>query len=453
MARSIFTLTFLFLVVGCTTTATSKTISSGKTSDEYLYGRLAIIQGPTSDKETLINVLAPRLRNYKYLVRDQEGKDIAVEHYETVTTPIVHYKIDKIHVKGLNPKSTYTLQVANEFRGRTSVTDQRTFKSLDISKNQVRFAALSCMADDWKFEKVIDPIWARLQKENPDMVILNGDVVYVDSFDFVERKKATETDLWLRYIEALTRIPYYHWLELKPTLATWDDHDFGTNDGDRDFKAKDGALKLFKGLFGGRAIPGVWEPGPTSVTSVYTGFGQRIYLMDNRTFRQPNKEQKKKEIYGHWGEKQHKWLIDSLKKSNVPTWIFNGNQVFNGKALDFKETFEGNHSEHFVKFISDLKTVTAPIVFSSGDIHFSEVMRIPADRIGYETYEITSSSMHSYRGDGWENPMRIPGASTTEYNFLMMDSRAASDKTLDIQVESFGLAEKSYFKIPLKVSR
>lgn len=452
MNKSISAFLFVIALVSCTSASKTTTAPNTKAGDEYLYGRLAIVQGPTSDKETLINVLSPRLRNYKYVVKDQDGKDVVVEHYETVTTPIVHYKIDKIHVKALNPQSTYTLQVLSEFRGRTSVADQRTFKALDISKSEVRFAALSCMADDWKFEKVIDPIWARLKKENPDMVILNGDVVYVDSFDFVERKKATETDLWLRYIEALTRLPYYHWLELKPTLATWDDHDFGTNDGDREFKAKEGALKLFRGIFGGRAIAGVWEPGPTTVTSVFTGFGQRVYLMDNRTFRQPNKEQKKKETYGHWGEKQHKWLIDSLKKSNTPAWIFNGNQVFNGKALDFKETFEGNHSDHFVKFINDLKTVPAPIVFSSGDIHFSEVMRIPADRIGYETYEITSSSMHSYRGDGWENPMRIPGAVTTEYNFLVMDSKASSN-ALDIKVESFGLADKSYFQLPLTVKK
>lgn len=442
----------LFLFLGCASGTKVPHAPVENLNEVYLYGRLAIIQGPTSDKETLINVLAPRLKDYKYEVVDEKGTASVVEKYETVTAPIVHYKIDKIHVKGLNPQSTYTLKVQSEFRGRTSTTDQRTFKTLDISKPHVKLAALSCMADDWKFESVIDPMWARLKKENPDVVILNGDVVYVDSFDFVERKKATETDLWLRYIEALHRLPYYHWLELKPTIAAWDDHDFGTNDSDRDFGAKKGALKLFRGIFGGRPIPGVWEPVPDSVANVYTAFGQRFYLMDDRTFRQPNKDQKKRELYGHWGEKQHKWLMESLKKSNTPAWVFNGNQIFNGKELGFKETFEGNHSAHFVKFVNELKTVQAPIVFSSGDIHFSEVMKIPAERLGYETYEITSSSMHSYRGDGWENPMRIPGAMTREYNFLMMDVTAAPT-SLDIKVKSVGLAEKSYFEIPLTVKK
>lgn len=453
MRHALLFISLFIGVLGCSTT--QKPIETNKAQEDYeslAFGRLAIIQGPTSDKETLINIVSPRLKNYAYQVKDQNGTAVSVEKYETVTAPVVHYKIDKIHVTGLDPAKTYTLSVMSEFRGHTSPADQRQFHSLAIDRKDVHFAAISCMADDWKFEKVIDPMWARLKKENPDMVILNGDIVYVDSFDYVERKKATETDLWLRYLEAVHRIPYYHWLELKPTLATWDDHDFGTNDGDRNFKAKEAAKKLFIGLFGGKSIPGVWEPGPSGVTALYKGFGQRFYLMDDRTFRQPNKDQKKQESYGHWGEKQHKWLLQSLKQDSSPAWIFNGNQVFNGKALDFKEAFEANHNKHFIKFIEELKSIPSPIVFSSGDIHFSEVMRIPKERLGYETYEITSSSMHSYRGSGWENPMRIEGAFTREYNFLTIDSKVANHG-LDMKVESFGLAPNKYFSIDLKVTK
>lgn len=452
MLRWNWLVVFVFTVVSCTHSAPLSLPGTDKPEETYLMGRLAIIQGPTSDKETLINVLVPRLKDYKYEVQDQNGNAVSADKYETITAPIVHYKIDKIHVRGLTPQSTYTLAVKSEFRGKTSTIDQRTFRALDIRKSELRFAALSCMADDWKFETVIDPMWERLKKENPDLVILNGDIVYVDSFDYVERTNVLETDLWLRYIDTLKRLPYYHWLELKPTLATWDDHDFGTNDSDRTFKSKAAALKLFKGLFGGRPIKGVWEPGPSGVTSVFTGFGQRFFLMDDRTFRQPNKEQKQKEPYGHWGEQQHQWLISSLKASTTPAWIFNGNQLFNGKALNFKETFEGNHTGHFSKLMNDLKKVPTSVVFASGDIHFSEVMRIPKERLGYDTYEITSSSMHSYRGSGWENPMRVQGASTLEYNFLVMTASAKA-KGFDIHVKSVGLAPESYFEIPLKVEK
>ncbi|MCB9072796.1 MAG: hypothetical protein H6623_04175 [Bdellovibrionaceae bacterium] len=448
----IFLSFFLLAPLSCTSVKKQETTPVHESADGILFGRLAIVQGPTSDKETLINIVAPRLKNYNYEVQDQNGVAATVEKYDTVTAPVVLYKIDKIMVRGLNPKSTYTLKILSEFRGHTSLADQREFHTLDIQKKEVTFAAISCMADDWKFEQVIDPMWARLKKENPDLVILNGDIVYVDDFDFVERKKATETDLWLRYLQSLHRLPYYHWYNLKPTLATWDDHDFGTNDGDRTFKAKAAAKKLFIGLFGGKSLPGVWEPEPSGVTSMYKGFGQRFYLMDDRTFRQPNKGQKTHETYGHWGEKQHKWLLQSLKQENTPAWIFNGNQVFNGKSLDFKEAFEANHATHFVKFIEDIKNISAPIVFSSGDVHFSEVMRIPTARLGYETYEITSSSMHSYRGSGWDNPMRIEGAYTREYNFLTVDSRVI-DHGLELKVESYGLAPEKYFSTNLKVQK
>jgi len=428
-----------------------KSVESTKAAD---FGRLAIIQGPTSDTESLINILSPRLKNYTYEAKDAAGSSVVVEKYETVKGPASSfYKIDKIFVKGLKPNTQYTLNVVDEFRGKKSTVDTRSFQSLDIKTNSVNFATLSCMADEWRFQKVIDPMWESLRKANPDFVVLNGDIVYVDSFDFVERKKATESDIWQRYTDTLKRLPVYHWAELKPIFATWDDHDFGTNDGDRDFISKEPAKKLFRGLFLGKALSNnVWQAGPGCVTCELSGFGQRWYFMDDRTFRQPNKEQKKKEAYGHWGQAQHQWLVTSLQSQKTPAWIFNGNQVFNGKQLDFKEAFEVNHSDHFVKFINEVKKVQAPVVFSSGDIHFSEIMRIPKERLGYETYEITSSSMHSFTGDGWDNPMRVPGAFTKEYNFVIVKSQA-QPQGLDLNVRALGMAKQDYFNMDLAIKK
>src|SRR6185369_14543606 len=150
----------------------------------------------------------------------------------------------------------------------------------------------------------------------------------------------------------------------------------------------------------------------------------RFYLMDDRTFRQPNKNQTTAEPYGHWGQPQHEWLLNNLTQNETPTWIINGNQFFNGVALSYKEAFEQNHPAEFVTFIDNLKAVKAPVVFASGDVHLSEIMRIPKERIGYETFEVTSSSMHSFVGTGWQNPMRLQGAYTLEYNFLVVTSRA-----------------------------
>lgn len=422
-------------------------------SKRFAPGRLVILQGPTSESEALINVFAPRLKDYKYQIISPEGVSApTVTLYETLREPQAFYKIHKLRVSGLKPGVDYKLSVIDEFRKSQTVVDERGFSALNLSSSRVRFAALSCMADDYRFEEVIDPMWARLQRENPDFILLNGDIVYVDSFEFVERKKATGLDLWQRYIDSLRRLPLSRWERLTPVLATWDDHDYGTNDGDRDFISREEARRLFKGVFGGPDLPGVYENGPAGVSSSFTGFGQRFFLMDGRMYRQPNKDQKVAEKFGHWGEAQHKWLLQGLRRSEAPAWIVNGGQVFNGKQLDFKEAFEANHPAHFRELLEELKTVRAPVAFTSGDIHFSEIMRIPPERIGYETYEFTSSSMHSYTGEGWDNPARLPGAFTNEFNFMLLES-TAGDKNLLVRARAVGRAQAPYFSSDVKIER
>lgn len=421
-------------------------------SKQFTPGRLVIIQGPTSATETNINILSPVLKKYIYVVKDEEGKSYEVENYETVHTAPLHWKVDKIHIKGLAPNKQYSLEIMDEFRSSRTQVDQRFFSTLDTSKNIVRFAYASCMADDYRFNDIIDPMWARMEKLNPDLIILNGDVVYVDSFEFVERKKATELDIWFRFIDSFNRLPLYNWRILKPILTTWDDHDFGTNDGDRDFTSKVAARKIFLAFFGGKNLQDTYQLETDSVYFSFTGFKQKMLFIDDRYFRQPNKEQQVSEKYGHWGEKQHNWILANLNEANIPVWIFNGNQVFSGKDLTFKESMQTNHPEHFAVFLEDLKKAKSPVIFGSGDIHFSEIMQIPASRLGYETFEVTSSSMHSYTGEGWENSLRLPGAFTNEFNFMLISSKY-ENSVLTAEVEAWGLADTPYFKKKIELKR
>lgn len=411
------------------------------------YGYLSILQGPTSKNETLINVFAPRLKKYDYLVFDKNQVPQNVELYESLRGP-TFYKIDKLVIRNLNPKGSYTLKIMD---GKTCI-DERFFKTLDLDKWDPHFALISCMSDDHRFNSVIDPMWERLRDQEPDFLILSGDQVYVDSFEFVERQKANDYDLWQRYVDSLRRIPLYHWKQLVPVFALWDDHDYGTNDGDRNFISRDSAIKLFQGTYGGLELPGVWEKGPGGICSSLKAFGQVFYFMDDRSFRQPNKNQLFPEPYGHWGQMQHEWLIQKLSLDSSPSWIINGNQVFNGVTLSYKEAFELNHPKEFIKLIDSLQKLPQPVVFGSGDIHLSEIMRVPKERIGYETFEFTSSSMHSYKGDGWENPMRLQGAYCKEHNFMMIRS-VNKENTLQIDVTCLSLAENPEFEVTLTVGR
>ena len=276
-------LRILVLSVAVSLLATScahKSAPNFKTALEYTKstdfgsGRLVIVQGPTSDTETNINVLAPRLKSYKYVVTDASGAEYTVQKYETIQPDILLWKVDKIKVTGLKPHTDYTLKIVDEFRGSSTVVDTRIFNSLDIQQTDIKFSYASCMADDYRFNDIIDPMWKRMQDLNPDFVILNGDVVYVDSFEFVERTKATELDIWQRFIASFERLPLYHWKHLKPVFATWDDHDFGTNDSDRTFVSKKAARKVFLAFFGGQNIPGVYNLENESVYFSLQAFNQ-----------------------------------------------------------------------------------------------------------------------------------------------------------------------------------
>lgn len=416
-------------------------------------GKLVIVQGPTGKSETNINVLSPRLKNYTYKVTDVKGTEYKVELYETLRQEPLHWKIDKLYISGLSPKQLYKLEVVDVFRSSSTVVDSRDFETLNTESDSLKFAYASCMADDYRFNEVINPMWAQMQKQNPDLVILNGDLVYVDSFEFVERQKATTLDIWFRFIDSLNRLPIYKWTKLKPILATWDDHDFGTNDGNRNFMGKQAAREIFLAFFGGRNIEKTYELENDSVYFTFRGFKQKMLFLDDRYFREPNKEQSAHDAYAHWGQKQHEWVIKNLNENDAqPVWLFNGNQFFSGVDLSYKESFQGNNPEHFKTFLEQLKTAKSPVIFGSGDIHFSEIMQIPADRFGYVSYELTSSSMHSYTGTGWDNPLRLPNAFTKEFNFMMVQSKSENGG-LKLDVESWGLTDKPLFKQSLKLSR
>jgi len=428
-------------------------------------GYLTIIQGPTSDTETHINLLVPKLKNYVLEITDQSGRVYPTVEPTRVTGP-AHSHVMKLKVSGLTPNVRYSLGVFDRRTDKDGkVTkglkiDQRFFSTLDTTNPAPRFGLVSCMSDEFRFDVIIPTMWKKLEVQNLDFLILTGDIVYIDSKESVERQKATEFDVWQRYIDATKKIPLYHWINLKPILATWDDHDYGTNDGDRDFIAKDPARKVFHALFFGTDMKGTWEMGPGGTTSVYTGFGQRFFMMDDRSFRQPNSESKTKpEAYGHWGEAQHKWLISKLRESTTPSWIFNGNQTFRGAPDDvtFVESMQYNHPKHLQQLKEDLRNVRAPVVFGSGDVHLSEVMEIAPNELGYKTYEFTSSSMHSFVGSSpWKNSLRMNGMLCTEFNFTVFQAQSSINEgrpSLKIQAQCMGAANANYFEGNFEVVR
>ena len=105
-------------------------------------------------------------------------------------------------------------------------------RGLDLSNAPKKIAFGSC-ADQTKPQ----PIWQQVTNEKPDLMIMMGDNIYASK---------EETKNQIEQYKKLAAIPEYKKArEMIPFMATWDDHDFGLDDGGADHIAKEEARKAF----------------------------------------------------------------------------------------------------------------------------------------------------------------------------------------------------------------
>ena len=176
-------------------------------------GWVSVFQTFTSDKETSINILRPRLTRLAYYVEADQGPPVVWQSgnrqkvIKTTSGPLIHWKVDRIHIKNLKPQQSYRLVIVN--RKIKKALDWRRFKSLDLNKKQVRFLVGSCLSDSHAFEHIRGKIWDQMLTHGADFLMLLGDQVYVDDFDFVPRKKPKSLIYGLAILTVFARSPFF----------------------------------------------------------------------------------------------------------------------------------------------------------------------------------------------------------------------------------------------------
>lgn len=365
-----------------------------------------IVQGMTDATTTSFVILHPKDAVFTPQIRGVFERTLRMGIVQKATLPGSQYAVSEIAATGLQPGIDHALQLID---GSGKIFDQRLFRTIDTRKPNCRFAVVSCMNDKYK-DKAIS-MWRALEKERPEFVIFAGDSCYADN----DTSGPSESELSRRYAETRATLAWFRMPRLIPSIATWDDHDFGRNNATRTFPFADFTRSLFR-LFWGRQFNAMTRQA-FGVGSLFEAFGQRFYLMDNRSFRDAKQVQRGR----HWGYEQTEWLLSDIARSSNPAWILSGSQIFGGYLG--KESFESDHSFDFKDTMGRLSRLSAPVAFVSGDVHFSEVMRIEKQVLGYETFEFTSSSMHSFTVPLGQmrarNPRRI--CSTWKHNFLVFD--------------------------------
>ena len=404
-------------------------------------GAMAIMQGLTSTSSAEFIMVTESKKNYGYQVVSSDGTvtlPVRITRRETRSTS--NWGIEKTYVSGLALSKSYLLRIIDPVSGKA--IDERNFTALDTESPRGKYVVASCMKDS--SDSLREVMWDAVNNSNPQLVILAGDTCYADN----EGNDGSDADYWRRYIESRTLLSHFRQKKLIPTLATWDDHDFGGNNFDSSWEKKDMTKELFE-IFWHNEVPSpLLQKGP-GVAQVFSAFGQRFFMMDDRTWRSP-REGVSKPV--QWGEAQEEFLFEKITENNRPAMLINGSQFFGGYLK--KDAFEYWQADNLKSICSQLALVEAPVVFVGGDVHFSEFMNIEPEILGYPTIEITSSSIHSttipFNHLRKKNKRRIDA--TSAHNFVLIDSSTQS-AGWSLKAQSLGKDLKEYMNETFLIQR
>lgn len=239
------------------------------------------------------------------------------------------------------------------------------------------------------------PIWEAIAAANPDVFVFLGDNVYGDTHD-------------MRHLQAqydkLGAQPGFAALRQRvPVLATWDDHDYGTNDCGRRHPEREQSKQVFLDFFQESAAsrrrtrPGIYDAyiiGPV---------GRRVQfiVLDERTFRTEPVQGRHPETdsTGNYtpqpeaemlGEAQWQWLDEQLRQPAEIRIICSSTQFvseFSGYEL---WALYPREKERMLKLIN--RNRAGGVIFISGDVHVGEISRQQPPGL-YPIWDVTSSGL------------------------------------------------------------
>ncbi len=254
-----------------------------------------------------------------------------------------------------------------------------------------RIAFGSCCHEDKE-----QPIWANVNRFAPDLFIFLGDNIYGDTEDMaVMRGKYAK----------LGAKPGFQTLRSKtPIIATWDDHDFGVNDGGSEYPKKAESKAEFLRFWGSpnndprRSREGIY----TSYFYGPPGKRVQVILPDNRTFRSPllgltvepadrgqyfvNPDPKATML----GAVQWEWLEAELRKpADIRIFASSTQVLADAPGFEAWINFQADHQR--LLDLIDFAQVNG-LFFISGDTHYAELSK-KTDGVPYPLYDLTSSGL------------------------------------------------------------
>ena len=328
------------------------------------------------------------------------------------------------------------------------------FKRLKASsKNIFKISCGSCITQEKD-----QPIWKSILREKSDIFIFMGDNVYGDN------KKNSHLNLLKKaYKKQKIKIPFKKLKETNEIFSIWDDHDYGKNDGGKEFENKKEAKELFLKFWD---IPADDERRNreglyfSKKRNTEIGVIQFIFL-DTRYFRSAlkptdKKWAPKKEKYmadydpkkTYLGDKQWNWLKTAFKEKSDIKILISSIQVL-AEGHGFEKWGNLPLEKRRLYNLIDENDIKKLIILS-GDRHRAGIYK-DRTKNGNELYELTSSSLNLAAGKLFKaveeaGPNRIgPTYLMENYGTLEINN----DKNIKLSIKDLNQQTQNEIKIDL----
>lgn len=310
-------------------------------------------------------------------------------------------------------------------------------------------------------QSIPQPIWDDVIAQKPDLFLFVGDNIYADTEDLEVMSQ--------KYAQLAAQPGYQKLLETCPVLATWDDHDFGVNDGGEWYPKRRESQQIMLDFFG---VPA--DSPRRQREGVYDAFvfgpeGRRVQviLLDTRYFksralkdRRPKAEKQRLNLVGWYvanddpattilGDAQWAWLEEQLRQPAELRLIVSSFQVI----ADDKGMESWGNFPHERRRLYDLiaSTDARNVCILSGDVHFSEISR--TDEGPYPLYDFTSSGLTNSH-EGWAsatNPHRVSEIAYAKPTFGLVEIEW-KDANPIVQLRAIGIGGEVAFERTLDFS-
>ncbi len=252
-------------------------------------------------------------------------------------------------------------------------------------------------------------MWKEIIAQKPSLWIWGGDNVYAD--DGEDLKKLNQ-----RYLKQKSNSDYQSLIKNCLITGTWDDHDYGTNDGGRFFSKRIENKKPILEFIGFAKTNPVWNhAGVYNSTTIVSG-NQKIKIinLDTRSFRDTTYKVysvdsvSKKSTYRFHinregdilGTEQWRWLENELNENGIGLFIINSSiQVI---AKDHRFEKWDNFPLARQRLFRLIEASHKNVFIISGDRHMAEFSQIQLPKLSYPLVDFTSSGLTHTWSEFWE---------------------------------------------------